>query len=126
MPEYNADIIVAFAKRLYREATTVVATYIVAGIIIGAVLGIAGALGYEAMTRTRTDLSGIAWPLGAVVGGLVGYARAAARAFELRLRAQLALCQVEIERNTRALTTRADVSRDVDAPGQATLSGERV
>lgn len=35
-----------------------------------------------------------------VLGGVLGYASGQAKAFELRLQAQTALCQVSIERNT--------------------------
>lgn len=123
MPEYNADIIVTFAGRLYREATTVIVTYTLAGVLLGGVLVFGAITGYGAMTGTRTDLGNIAPLIGAVVGGLVGYARGAARAFDLKLRAQLALCQVEIERNTRQTATGPTTSPGAD--DQTSVLGER-
>jgi hypothetical protein len=41
--------------------------------------------------------------LAAWVGGYMGRSRGLSKTFKLRLEAQLALCQVEIELNTRCL-----------------------
>jgi hypothetical protein len=40
--------------------------------------------------------------VGFLVGGVIGYFIGTERAFVLRLQAQIALCQVQIERNTRS------------------------
>jgi membrane protein YqaA with SNARE-associated domain len=49
--------------------------------------------------------------LATIVGGLCGWAIGDARAATLRLSAQLALCQLQIERNTRAAVPRAATAR---------------
>jgi hypothetical protein len=87
MVAYDEAVIVRMAERLYAEAGRVVVTYAFLGAVC---LGLGGmAFGGEM----------------AVVGGLLGLAFGAAignaRAEALRLQAQQALCQVQIERNTR-------------------------
>jgi hypothetical protein len=44
--------------------------------------------------------------IGAILGGAMGYAIGTEKAFTLRLQAQVALCQVQIEANTRAQAAR--------------------
>lgn len=57
---------------------------------------IGDAAGY--MVNREADLFAA---LGAVVAGLIGYAIGTEKAFQLKLQAQTALCQVKIEENTR-------------------------
>lgn len=95
---YDENVIVSFAERLYRRASSMVA----AGALLRAIVGALPVV--IAMELSRTRPNAIA-PV-AVVVGLIGLAIGAAigseRAFTLRLLAQQALCQVQIERNTRA------------------------
>jgi hypothetical protein len=88
MTEYDPTIIHKFADEMYRRADGIVITYTLIGAAIGLIgiaipLGVLGAL------------------LGAVVGGAIGYGIGNQKAFSLKLEAQVALCQVKIEENTR-------------------------
>lgn len=86
--QYDQKIIVEFASRLYSRATSVVATYTVFGVLVGA--GAGGAIGHGAGAL-----------IGAVIGGAIGYSMGSEKAFQYRLQAQTALCQAQIESNTR-------------------------
>ena len=78
-----------YADRLHRSASQTVLGYVLGGVATGASLGVvAGDL--------RTPV------IAAVLVGIVGYLIGTGKAFKLRLEAQLALCQVQIEENTRA------------------------
>lgn len=98
---YDEKVLVSFADRLYRRASSMVVLYaVVAGAFGAAVVGVGGALA----SRDQHDwafpnvlmllFAGFSAYLGARVGS--------ERAFALRLMAQTALCQAQIERNTRA------------------------
>ena len=76
-----------FADKLYREAKTVVIKY---ALVFALLLG----LGFG-LYRTTWGL------VGAIIGAVVGYLFAQEKAFQLRLQAQTALGQVQIEKNTR-------------------------
>ena len=88
MIKYDAKIIQKFAQKLYSQASRIVAVWTFLGLIVG---GFGGA---------AVD-DGAPIVVGALVVGLLGYVLGQARAFILRMYAQLALCQVEIERNTK-------------------------
>jgi uncharacterized membrane protein YfcA len=89
---YNEVIIQTFAEKLYQQADRIVATYFIIGLLIG---GIVGAIAKDALN------SGILVIVFPVLGAAIGYSIASPKAFILRLQAQIALCQVQIERNTR-------------------------
>lgn len=92
---YDAGIIQGFADRLYRQAASIIISSIFFGLIVGVIVAGGGAI------AAKADQSiGMALIIGAVVGGLFGFARGSARAFKLKLDAQVALCQVQIEKNT--------------------------
>lgn len=86
--QYDPKVIVEFASKLYSRARSVVLTYTILGVLVGA--GAGGALG-----------KGIGALIGAIIGGAVGYSIGSERAFQYRLQAQTALCQVQIESNSR-------------------------
>ena len=92
--KYDPTVIQRFADRLYEEANRIVYSYALVGFLIGG--GGGGALGVSAMsTFVLPGLFG-----GAILAGLfamAGYARGNA----MRLQAQTALCQVQIESNSR-------------------------
>lgn len=89
--KYDAEIIREFAWKMYRKAGDMVIAGTLLGALGGAVLG---------MVMGSVDA---AFMLG-LVGLFVGMAFAKHAAFKLKLQAQLALCQVQIEENTRATT----------------------
>jgi hypothetical protein len=92
---YDSKIIIEFAARLYARANAIAAAYGVVGAVLGAVVGAIAA-------RFLLDTSPA---VGALVGGAVccaiGVRVGQDKAFQLKLQAQIALCQVQIERNTR-------------------------
>jgi hypothetical protein len=88
--EYDAEIIRTFAKQLYAQAGRIIFIY---GLIVG-LIG-AGAGG------AATGGSGTSMIIGLVLGILIGVVVGQARAFRLKLEAQVALAQVQIEENTR-------------------------
>lgn len=89
---YDPAVIQEFASRLYRRASSTVAAYTFLGLIIGAVAG--GALSAGGESRGMITLIGL------FVGAGIGFALGQERAFKLKLEAQVALCQVQIEKNT--------------------------
>ena len=90
MAAYDAQILYAFADRLCARANQIVATYTLLGVLIG------GGGGY--VVHQQFDSLAL---LGAALGGLIGYMIGTEKAFQLKLQAQTALCQVKIEENTR-------------------------
>lgn len=92
---YDASVIQEFAERLYSQAASIIITSTFLGLIIGAVMGVGGA----AIAKATNEV-GMAAIIGAAVGGLLGFARGKERAFKLKLDAQVALCDVQIEKNT--------------------------
>lgn len=91
---YQPAVIYEYAHKLYIQAQSVITVSVFAGIIM------LGSLGLY-VDYSVNEAPGMLGLIGAVIGGVVGYLRAAAKAAELRLQAQLALCQVQIEQNTR-------------------------
>lgn len=98
----DAKIIVDFASQLYARARLMVLRGAVAGAATGflVTLGTTSALGGQAGAGQATGISLI---IGAIIGGVWGNARA----FTLKLQAQTALCQVEIEKHLCALSAQA-------------------
>ena len=94
--KYDADVIVTFAARLYKQAGSIVASYTFLGALLGLLVG-----GTAAAMLQRDDLMVAVAIVVALIAGAVGYVRGQERAFTLRLQAQTALCQVQIEQNTR-------------------------
>ena len=91
MPSYDPAVIERFASDLYRRADNIVILSTVSIAAVGAALG--------ALANGRNGAF-----LGAAIGAVVGLYFGQQRAFSLRLQAQTALCQVQIERNTRPAT----------------------
>lgn len=90
MVSYNPSVIVTRAASLYSQANWVIAVYMCVG---AAIFGVIGYL----------PLHSANWAtLGALAGAVIGFLLAYPKAFLLKLQAQLALCQVEIEKNTRS------------------------
>ena len=93
--QYDADIIKSFAAKLYSQATSIV-------VVFTLFFGILGAVGAAAfMASVRNGFSPIVLGAGVLIGAAIGYSMGSTRAFRLKLEAQIALAQVEIEANTR-------------------------
>ena len=97
--QYDPNIIQTFADALYARAASIVATCTICGTLFGIVplviVSITGA--------NKSGESGLIFflILIALLGGLIGFRIGKAKAFDLKLKAQEALCQVQIEKNTR-------------------------
>lgn len=92
---YDSSIIQRFADRLYKQADQIVYTYGLLGFLIGA--GAGAALGMSGGSHDTPVVPAVL--VGAFFCFLFVLA-GRARAFVLRLQAQTALCQAQIERNT--------------------------
>jgi hypothetical protein len=88
MVSYDPNVIQEFADKLYSRADAIVLGWMalsaLVGFFVGAMLG-----------------GGPLRLLLIFLGGAIGYAVGMQRAFLLKLQAQQALCQVQIEQNTR-------------------------
>lgn len=93
MVDYQPSVIQEHARRLYNRATAIVLTYAVFGFMVGA------GVGFTLVDEDRVAL-GIA-----LVSLFLGIAVGVTKSFELRLEAQLALCQMRIEQHTRHVAT---------------------
>ena len=98
MTTYDPSLIQKFADKLYSQAASIIAGYTIFGAIIGytAYHFFGSALPPEVTAIVNVWMVTVAL-------GLVGCYFGFQRAFMLRFRAQTALCQLEIEKNTRAV-----------------------
>ncbi|EFK96320.1 membrane protein [sediment metagenome] len=95
MAQYDPAFVKDFANTLYKQANTVVPTHFFIGMFTGMFLfGIIS----SALVNT-IDILIVS--LGVLIGGVLGLSSGRYRAYELKLQAQLALCQVKIEENLR-------------------------
>lgn len=109
MAVFDPRVIRKFADRLYGRAVVVMIASTLFSGLSGGVLGLAVCLGAiaPALERDSSAAAGslvvglIGGLLGAVIFGLGGFLAGWERAFRLKLRAQVALCQLKIEENTR-------------------------
>ena len=88
--QYDPGVIEQFAEDLYAKARNVLITNVCIGYVLGALPG---------WFFSHSPYIGLLIGLG---GAWLGYLRGQANGFVLKLQAQTALCQVQIERNTRA------------------------
>jgi hypothetical protein len=92
--KFDAQVILAFADDLYRQANSLPATYAALGAFVG--------LAFGAGAGAAIGLGGLIGALlAAVVLGAIAFSVGKQKAFALKLQAQVALCQVQIEANTR-------------------------
>ena len=96
MINYDAEVIQKFASRLYTRAAMAAVVSTILGVIIGLV-------GDPYIVQALPDALAVHCParIFAVVLGLVGLGQGLERGFTLKLQAQTALCQMQIERNMR-------------------------
>jgi hypothetical protein len=91
--EYDPHVIRQYAAGLYSRALGEAVSWTITGVV-------GGSIGLYILARLGLLPFGL---LVFVVGCVVGYLTGSARAFALKLQAQIALCQVQIEENTRGL-----------------------
>ncbi len=101
MAQYDPQILQTFANKLYSRANGIIAALTLLGLILGAIGGLFAGAAIQA-----TSL-GVVVAVGTVLGGVLGFVLGSDRAFHLKYQAQLALCQRQIELNTR---TRSDTT----------------
>ncbi len=93
MVTYDSNLLRSLAAKLNIQARTAVVVGIIAGAITGGLFGFAASLIFM--------LSHSMLLPGAVVGAIIGIFAGRRKAQALRLQAQMALCQIQIEENTR-------------------------
>ncbi len=107
MVRYDSSVIVQFVQSLYDQANSMLIIFTISGVVIG---GGGGSL-----------ISTEAAVIGAVVVGFIGYMIGQTRAFQLKLQAQLALCQLAFEENTRKLAEgKLSISEQIALPTSGT------
>jgi hypothetical protein len=87
---YDSKEIDKFVQSLYRSADLSIISYTALGIFFG------GSLGYGAFKMATMAIGSSA------IGGAIGYKLGLRAAYKKKAEAQLALCQVEIEKSLRA------------------------
>jgi|TARA_R100000049_G_C1948880_1_gene95347 hypothetical protein len=92
--QYDPKVIEAFAEAMYKEADRIaVSSAILWGLGAAVLIGVA--------TTMLESASLFMVVVGGGGAGFLGYKRGEAKAFTLKLEAQTALCQVQIERNAK-------------------------
>lgn len=116
---FDPRVIQEFADRLYAQADSIVAQSTALADLMGAAVGYM--ISVISREPTQAGISAISC---AVVAGIMGYLRGREKVFKLRLDAQLALCQIFTERNTRAAATRGSATESsTPHPAQRAAGG---
>jgi len=100
---YDPSVIRRHANALYSSADMTVVVHVILGLALGGLVG-----GFVAFIAR--DYVALSTMFCALVGAGIGWFFGDSAAFKLRLQAQLALCQVQIELNTRTLGAPAATS----------------
>jgi len=95
MIEYDPNVIQEYAKGLYEQSRSVVTCYFFIGIFLGMLVF------WKVSEILVADFDFLIIAIGVLIGGVIGYGTGKSRAFEMKLAAQQALCQVEIAKNTK-------------------------
>ena len=90
MIQFDESLIQKEAATLYKKARDIIAIYILVGFLFSALIGFV-------FTDGNINVSLMA----GVVGIVIGYASALSASHRLKFNAQMLLCQLQIERNTR-------------------------
>jgi hypothetical protein len=96
MLQFDPTVIQTHVQRLYDTANFVVALYTIFGLLGGAMIG----FGFANMNNMNEE-GVVSLVVGLVIAALA-FAVGQSKAFTMRLEAQTALCQLQIEGNTRA------------------------
>jgi hypothetical protein len=110
---YDRAVIVTFAEGLYERASRLAYIY---GLGFGCMFALGGVAGSTMTPAFDPAQGGI---IGLVIGGVFGVIASQSRANALRLQAQQALCQAQIELNTRLAAEFLMPNRDVAPPPMA-------
>jgi len=94
MSTYDPNLLRTLADQLSAQARTAVVVGIIAGAVTGGLFGFAASLIFMLSHSLLVPGAGV----GAILGIFAGRRKAQA----LRLQAQMALCQIQIEENTRS------------------------
>jgi len=94
---YDPEIIQTAANKYYNAATTIIMLSSLFGLILGAVIGLA----IIHFVKSISPNEMLVFLVSCLVCFFIGYANGNDRAFRLKYEAQKALCQVQIEKNTR-------------------------
>jgi len=86
---YDSEEIDKFVKNLYQSADWSIVSYTALGVLLG------GSLGYSSFKMVTMAIGSSA------IGGAIGYQLGLRSAYKQKAEAQLALCQVEIEKSLR-------------------------
>ena len=105
--KYDPSVIQQLADKLYRSAAFVV----IAWLAIGAGLGVVAGQVYLSRHFSGGGQSNGGAIIGGLIGSVIGYLFGQWRAFYIRVMAQTALCQKQIEENTRPRPTAVAVRR---------------
>ena len=93
--QYDPKVIKEHAERLIQQSQSIVPIQFFIGVFSGMI--IFG--GVTAWLDIGFDFVIIS--IGVLIGGVMGYGSGQNRSFELKLQAQMALCQAQIEQNTK-------------------------
>jgi hypothetical protein len=97
---YDAGIIAQFARNLYRKAELITTGSTAVGALIGAAFGAVPLTSLGETWPISRNFGFATLLLGGIAGAVLGYVIGDARAFGYRLSAQVAICQIQIERTT--------------------------
>lgn len=95
MVEYDPKIIRDYAEGMYKQAQSIVTCYFFIGIFLAVIVF----SHISDLLKGEFDFLIIA--IGVFVGGVIGLFAGKNRAFEMKLNAQQALCQVAIQENIK-------------------------
>jgi hypothetical protein len=90
---YDPEVIQEFADSLYSRARSIITSHTLLGLFVGAVLGLI--IGIVSGTQNVAIIA-----IAAGLTAIFGFSLGREKAFKLKLEAQIALCQVQIEKNT--------------------------
>ena len=96
MITYDPEVIQRFADKLYVRAATAIWVSAILGVIIGLMVGPFLIQSLPASVAVTVPI----W-ISPILLGLLGFVQGMERAATLKIQAQTALCQLQIERNTK-------------------------
>ena len=111
--KYDPQIIYEFANDLYAQANWIILKYSLTGFLLG------GGVSYFIQNNQIISI------VSAVILGVLAMSIGKSRAYSLKLQAQTALCQVQIEKNTRSGLDKNLKDMDLDDLEEWRISGKR-